>query len=236
MMDRWLFAMKVVNFRKQARINWSRRCTRYWRTNCPIFFKHFPVSFAPWAASVKVGLKSSCKLLWRILGKKYRKTAKNVQNTTVLKDVRELKVIFPIGNECYPLRGFFRSVVVLICVRAPRGYFSCSFQSFSNLFTFQILHLNRKACEAWKILLKRKYLEQRLIDNRSIWQLLTMKSVWFMLQYIPSISLFYYSKLNSTKRVILQGWLSLVKATSREGSQNVTRICFSLKPLIFCSR
>ncbi|KAJ7393457.1 hypothetical protein OS493_006434 [Desmophyllum pertusum] len=55
MMDRWLFAMKVVNFRKKARMNWSRRCTR-------------------------------------------------------------------------------------------------------------------KACEAWKVLLKRKYLEQRLIDNRSIWQ------------------------------------------------------------------
>lgn len=28
MMDRWLFAMKVVNFRKKARMNWSRRCTR----------------------------------------------------------------------------------------------------------------------------------------------------------------------------------------------------------------
>ena len=39
MMDRWLFAMKVVNFRKQARINWSTRCTRYGRTDCPIFFK-----------------------------------------------------------------------------------------------------------------------------------------------------------------------------------------------------
>ena len=29
MMDRWLFAMKVVNFRKKARSNWSRRCTRW---------------------------------------------------------------------------------------------------------------------------------------------------------------------------------------------------------------
>ena len=27
-MDRWLFAIKVVNFRKKARLNWSRRCTR----------------------------------------------------------------------------------------------------------------------------------------------------------------------------------------------------------------
>ena len=42
--------------------------------------------------------------------------------------------------------------------------------------SYKQLLLYRKACEAWKVLLKKKYLEQRLIDNRDIWQLLTMKS------------------------------------------------------------
>ena len=29
MMDRWMFAMKVVHFRKKARTSWSVRCARY---------------------------------------------------------------------------------------------------------------------------------------------------------------------------------------------------------------
>lgn len=41
------------------------------------------------------------------------------------------------------------------------------------------LTFNRKAYEAWKILLKRKYLEERLMDNRRIWERLFMKSAQF---------------------------------------------------------
>lgn len=36
----------------------------------------------------------------------------------------------------------------------------------------------RKACEAWKVLLKRKYLVQRLIDNRSIWEQLMLRRMF----------------------------------------------------------
>lgn len=28
MMDRWLFAMEIVKFRKKVKTNWTRRCTR----------------------------------------------------------------------------------------------------------------------------------------------------------------------------------------------------------------
>ena len=31
-MDKWLFAMKIVNFRKRVYLNWSRRCTRWEKT------------------------------------------------------------------------------------------------------------------------------------------------------------------------------------------------------------
>ncbi|PFX20450.1 Cyclin-dependent kinase 11B [Stylophora pistillata] len=40
------------------------------------------------------------------------------------------------------------------------------------------IRCTRKACEAWKLLLKKKYLEQRLMVNRDIWQLVMMKRIF----------------------------------------------------------
>lgn len=69
------------------------------------------------------------------------------------------------------------------------------------------LFLYRKACEAWKVLLKKKYLEQRLIDNRDIWQLLTMKSKFS--QRFPPVFFHFLipSTLRGSNRMRLIGFL-----------------------------